>query len=312
MFEKNAISIVIVNWNAGMQLLACVESITNFSQQLADQIIVVDNGSSDGSERAVEALPNVTLIRAYENLGFGKACNLGARQARTEFLLFLNPDACLFPDSLSKALDFMQRPENARAGICGIQLLDEHGHIARSCARFPDATGFVAHAMGLDRIFPKLGYFMSEWDHATTRQVNHVIGAFFLVRRCVFEALQGFDETFFVYLEDLDFSYRARQLGWSSVYLADVQAFHAGGGTSRQIKAKRLFYSLRSRIQYAFKHFNLFAAMLTLLATLLVEPVSRSALAVGRRSWASFSETWAAYGMLFRWLPDWIFKGATR
>jgi GT2 family glycosyltransferase len=310
--KKYSLSIVIVNWNAGTQLLECVESVIKFGRQSVDQIVVVDNDSSDGSENAVETLPNVTLIRADTNLGFAKACNLGARRVTTDFLLFLNPDARLFSDSLAKVMDFMQRPEGEKVGICGIQLVDESGSIARSCARFPGASEFVAHALGADRIIPSLGHFMNEWNHATTQQVDHVIGAFFLVRRDVFDALHGFDETFFLYLEDLDFSYRAKQLGWSSAYLADAQAFHAGGGTSRQVKAKRLFYSLRSRILYAFKHFNLFAAMMTLLATLLIEPVSRSVLAMGRRSWASLKETWAAYGMLFRWLPAWIFKGITR
>jgi GT2 family glycosyltransferase len=153
---------------------------------------------------------------------------------------------------------------------------------------------------------------MAEWDHAQTRQVDQVIGAFFLVRRGLFESLHGFDERFFVYFEEVDFAYRARQAGWLSVYLADAQAFHAGGGTSNQVKARRLFYSLRSRLLYAFKHFSWTGAVGVLLATLLLEPVSRTALALFRHSWAGLKETWAAYGMLWRWLPQWVFKGVTR
>src|SRR5660398_194498 len=110
-----------------------------------------------------------------------------------------------------------------------------------SCARFPCVSGFLAHAVGLDRSFPRLGHFMAEWDHLANRQVDHVIGAFFLVRRGLFEQLQGFDERFFVYFEDVDFSCRAKQSGWKSYYLADTQAFHAGGGTSNQVKAQRSF-----------------------------------------------------------------------
>ncbi len=305
------IDVIIVNWNAGLQLHQCVASIIQHGGPQLGQIVVVDNGSIDGSETAIEGLPKVTLIRAGANLGFSKACNLGASHTSREFLLFLNPDTRLFPDSLTRALDFMQKPGNEKVGICGVQLIDEEGHVARSCARFPTASGFVAHAVGLDRVFRSLGHFMGDWDHADTRRVDQVIGAFFFVRRCVFEALQGFDEAFFVYFEDLDFSYRARQLGWFSVYLADARAFHAGGGTSRQVKAARLFYSLRSRILYAFKHFNASAATVVLLATLFIEPVSRSVLALGRRSWPSMKETWSAYGMLYCWLPNWIFRGET-
>lgn len=306
------IEIIIVNWNAGTQLRNCIDSVTQHGAGLVKKSIVVDNGSIDGSDTGVEGLPNVNLIRAGANLGFGKACNLGAQNAKSDYLLFLNPDAALFADTLPKALAYMQDPAHAKVGICGVQLLDEAGHVSRSCTRFPSAAGFVAHAVGLDRLFPRLGHFMAEWSHEQTLQVDHVIGAFFLVRRAVFESLNGFDEHFFVYLEDLDFSYRAHQAGWQSVYLAETQAFHAGGGTSNQVKARRLFYSLRSRLLYAFKHFSWFGAVVVLLATLFVEPVSRSALALLRRSWTALKETWSAYGMLWRWLPQWVFKGVTR
>jgi len=138
------------------------------------------------------------------------------------------------------------------------------------------------------------------------------MGAFFLVRRCLFDELQGFDERFFVYFEEVDFSCRAKQLGWSSVYFADAQAFHAGCGTSNQVKANRLFYLQRSRILYAFKHLSLFGASLVFLATLLVEPLSRSVFAIVRTSLTSLKETWSAYGMLIHWFPNLILKGKTR
>lgn len=306
------IDIITVNWNAGPQLRACIDSIARHGGGLVRHTVVVDNGSVDGSETSITGLPNVTLIRTGANLGFGKACNMGAQNADSQYLLFLNPDAALYADTLPKALAYLEDPANAKVGICGVQLLDEAGHISRSCTRFPSAPGFVSHAVGLDRIFPRLGHFMAEWDHAQTREVDHVIGAFFLVRRTLFEALGGFDERFFVYLEDLDFSCRARQAEWRSVYLADARAFHAGGGTSNQVKARRLFYSLRSRLLYAFKHFSWRGAVGVLLATLLVEPWSRSVLAVLRLSWPGLKETWAAYGLLWRWLPQWVFKGVTR
>jgi GT2 family glycosyltransferase len=142
--------------------------------------------------------------------------------------------------------------------------------------------------------------------------VDQVMGAFFLVRRSLFEDLKGFDERFFVYYEEVDFARRASTLGWSSFYLAQAQAFHSGGGTSRQVKAKRLFYFLRSGILYAFKHFSPIAASLVLFVTLLLEPLSRTALAVVRRSWSSLPETWSAYLMLYRWLLGWFEKGETR
>lgn len=306
------LTIVIVNWNAGARLRSCLDSVRQYGGVPVQRIVVVDNGSTDGSDAGLEALRGVTLIRAGANLGFAAACNLGARDAMGEYLLFLNPDAALQERTLDRALRFMDEPAHAQVGICGVKLRDEAGQVARSCARFPSAASLVCHAVGLDRLVPTLGHMMAEWDHLQSRRVDHVIGAFFLVRREIFRALGGFDERFFVYLEDLDFSLRAHRAGWQSYYLAEAEAFHAGGGTSRQVRARRLFYALRSRLLYAAKHFSRSGAALVMFATLLVEPWSRTVWAVWQRSWAGLKETWRAYGMLLRWLPDWIFEGRTR
>lgn len=309
---EGVVTVVVVSWNAGEQLFACVESIKNNGNGLVRNIVVVDNNSFDGCEKRVEGLDYVTLIRAGDNLGFGRACNIGARTAKTEYLLFLNPDAAIYANTLPEVLSYMQNPKNAQVGICGVQLLDEAGRIARSCSRFPSVTGFGAHALALNRLFPRLGHRMAEWDHAGTKRVDQVIGAFFWVRRSLFEKLEGFDERFFVYFEEVDFSYRASRLGLSSIYLGGVQAFHAGGGTSNQVKARRLFYSLRSRLLYVSKHFSIFGIVATLLITLFVEPLSRSAFALARGSLSSFSETWVAYRLLWSWLPEWMFRGDLR
>jgi GT2 family glycosyltransferase len=306
------VDVIVVNWNAGHQLHDCISSIQKNGMPYVVNTIVVDNGSTDGSARALQNDQNITIIHSETNLGFGKACNLGAQQSKSNYLLFLNPDAALYSETLTKALAFMQDPINQKIGICGVQLVNESGHISKSCSRFPTSTSFLLHALGLDRTFPKLGHFMTEWNHKETRKIDQVIGAFFLVRRELFTVLNGFDERFFVYFEEVDFSLRASQTGWESVYLAHVQAFHAGGGTSNQVKARRLFYLLRSRILYAFKHFSLLGASMVLLSTLFIEPLSRSVLALSRRSGSTFKETWSCYAMLWQWLPSWVLKGRTR
>jgi GT2 family glycosyltransferase len=220
---NSKISVIIVNWNAGYQLVDVLSSLVSFHHDLLGSVIVVDNGSTDDSltlvERSIKEPPfNLKFIRNIDNRGFGAACNQGAQLADSEYLLFLNPDARVYEDTLTKAFNYMQSSEHGSVGICGVQLIDESGHVSRSCTRFPSSIGLVAHAIGLDRIFPRTGHFMGEWDHAQTRIVDHLIGAFFLVRRKLFVDLNGFNERFFVYLEDLDFSYRAKQAGWSSVY----------------------------------------------------------------------------------------------
>jgi GT2 family glycosyltransferase len=306
---SHKVDVVIVNWNSGDQVLECVSSISNGGDKDLARIIVVDNGSSDGSEKLLLPLADVQLIEAGRNLGFGKACNLGARHGNAKYILFLNPDAAVYPASLRTVLDYMERPDTQDVGVCGVQLKDERGEISRSCTRFPTVSGLLAHTVGLDHFIPKLGHFMSEWDHESDRSVDHVIGAFYLIRREIFDQLQGFDERFFVYLEDLDLSRRVKANGWRVEFLSSVQAYHKGGGTSDKVKARRLFYSQRSKIIYSYKYFGFFGATLILLSTLFLEPLSRTAISILRGSLSSVKETWVAYGLLVSWLPGWIFKG---
>ncbi len=296
------VDIVIVNWNAGKLIHACIESIHQHHDDVIKKIVVIDNGSTDGSDYSVENFPMVTLIRAKANLGFAKACNLGAQYTTSEFILFLNPDTIIYPKTFRKVADYMLEPEQDSCGICGIQLLDEEQKVLRHCSREPTVNSFIFHALGIDRFIPKLGYVMAEWDHMNTKKVDHVIGAFYLVRRIVFEQLSGFDERFFVYLEDLDFSLRAKQHGWDCIYYSSVQSHHLCGGTSRQVKSRRLFYSVRSRLLYVYKHFSRFDATKILVITITIEPLSRIMWAIKLMSFKSLKESLIAYGYLLNWI----------
>ena len=301
-----------MNWNAGPQLAEAITSIVLHHGHLVDTVIIVDNASSDDSLAQAEALTDLPfkmlIIRNTENCGFAKACNQGSKRSKCKYLLFLNPDAVVYADTLTRVFVFMHDAANSSVGICGVQLLNEAGHIWKSCSRFPSAFSFIAKSLGLTTLVPQLDHVMSGWDHSETRQVNHLIGAFFFVRLDLFQALGGFDERFFVYLEDLDFSWRSKQAGWSSMYLANVQAFHAGGGTSDQIKARRLFFSLQSRLLYAKKHFSIFGSLATFVATIFLEPISRCSLAFFHRSWSGVQETCIAYYMLWCWLLSQIIQ----
>lgn len=304
------ISIVIVNWNAGKLLESCLASIEDYHDGLVEQIIVVDNDSADGSERAASSRKNVQLIKTGENSGFGKACNIGARACTGDILLFLNPDAALTQYALRRTVEHLiSRPD---VGVAGVQLKGFDGHVSRTCTLLPTPTKMVMHALGVDRLVPKAGFFMADWPHDRTRDVDHVIGAFYAIRRDLFEQLQGFDERFFVYLEDLDLSARVISTGHRISFLADTFALHVGGGTSAQVKARRLFYAIRSRLIYSHKHFGLFGFLAVTGATLLLEPWSRLLHAVLVRSWSNVKETLSAYRMLFGWLPRWAISGNTR
>jgi Predicted glycosyltransferases len=225
--------------------------------------------------------------------------------AMTPYLLFLNPDTLLFSSSLSKPLAYMEDNVNQKVGVCGIQLLDEQGLVARSCARFPTWRTFMFQSVGLNKLswFRQFSMSMVDWDHKSTQTVDQVIGAFFLVRKSLFKALRGFDQRFFVYFEELDFSRRLHSLGYSTVYLADTQAFHAGGGTSKNVKAARLFYLLRSRLLYGFKHFSPPAAWAVLIFTIAFEPFTRVIFSIISGQGQSVIHTLKGYRMLIRDLP---------
>jgi N-acetylglucosaminyl-diphospho-decaprenol L-rhamnosyltransferase len=304
-----SLDIIIVNWNAGSLLRDCLDSIRSAltAGSSLKRVVVVDNGSADGSADGLQDLPGLPLcvLRNACNRGFAAACNQGARGSQADYLLFLNPDVRLFRGSLRSSVEFMEHPENVRVGICGIQLVDDNEIVARSCARFPTAGRFFAKMFALDRLLPAWfpGHFMREWDHGITCQVDQVIGAFFLVRRAVFEALGGFDERFFVYFEEVDFSLRARRQGWLSVYFAEAQAYHKGEVCSGQAKAARLFYSLRSRLLYSYKHFETWQASLLSVGTLLLEPLSRTVGALLRGELESIEQVTKAYLRLWQELP---------
>ena len=300
-----SLDIVIVNWNAGDLLRRCLAALPaalDPSFTLA-RVVVVDNASTDGSLTGLDTLPlPLTIVRNATNRGFGAACNQGAAAGRADYLLFLNPDVYVGSRALSVPLRFLEDPAHAEIGVAGIQLRDAGGHVARSCTRQPTPAMFWARIVGLDSIAPSLvpSWFMTDWDHASTREVDHVIGAFYVIRRRLFDELRGFDERFFVYLEDLDLSVRARASGSRVVFLADTHAEHTGGGTSDQVKASRIAYSLHSRIRYGFKHFG--PAMATLLAagTLVIEPFPRLARAIARGSVSEARDTCVGFARLWR------------
>ena len=270
-------------------------------------MVVVDNASMDESLQGLEniKIPLVVLHNPV-NRGFGAASNLGAAESKSNYLLFLNPDTRLYENSLSKCLEFLTDSKNTDIGVLGIQMLDEKGRIWRTCSCFPTAHTFLTAVFGLDRMFPETfkNHLMVDWDHAASRKVDHVMGSFYMVRSVLFEGLGGFDERFFVYLEDLDFSLRARQAGSDVYYYAGVSAYHRGGGVSEKVRATRLFYALRSRILYSYKHFDWVGATVVCLTTLCVEPFTRIVLAVLKLSARTIVETIVAYVRLWGNTPS--------
>lgn len=314
----SSLHIVIVNWNSGKYLGKCLASLRSahiIDPGLIRNVVVVDNASTDDSLNIedAEGLP-LTIIRNSSNLGFGAACNLGARDAAAPYILFLNPDTTVSVETLAATVRCMEESGQRKVGICGVRLVGDDGKTARTCSRFPSLRIYLADALGLAQLWPKhfLHQTMLDWPHNETRSVDQVMGAYFCIHAGLFRQLDGFDERFFVYSEEVDLAYRAHRAGYTSMFIADVAAYHKGCASSDQVKAKRLFYYLRSRILFAFKHFDLVSALLFAAATLCLEPISRLTYAIARRSPKGVRETLAGFGYLWAWVPKYILFRETR
>jgi GT2 family glycosyltransferase len=295
-----SIDIVIVNWNSGAYLAACIASMVGLNQRTCSvaSVSVIDNASTDDSAEIDSTDLPLCIVRNDTNVGFAAACNIGARLGRGELILFLNPDTRLEPNSIEACAAHLR----ADVWVAGARLIDTSGRVQRSCSRVPTGPRMLAHALGVDRVLPWTGYVMSGWAHDETRIVDHVIGAFYLIRRDVFERLGGFDERFFLYLEDLDLSMRVRAAGGTCIFAADAIAYHVGGGTTRSIKATRLFYSIRSRLQFSIKHLGSVSNAAVWIASLTIEPVVRGLRALARGSKTELIEVGRAYTELYRWI----------
>jgi GT2 family glycosyltransferase len=302
------LDVIIVNWNAGPALRGCLQSVAATARDgfELDRVVVVDNASSDGSARQLHGLDlPLTVIENTENRGFGAACNQGAENSRADYLLFLNPDTRVFSETFARSVQWLSSPEASNVGILGVQLIDENGAVSRSCARFPAPSMFLAKMLGMNRLLRRYipEHFHSEWDHEDSRYVDQVMGAYFLVRNSLFQQLNGFDERFFVYFEEVDFSLRANRSGWKTYFLASTQCFHRGCGTTDQVKAYRLFYSLQSRILYAFKNMSTVQAWWLSLTTLFIEPLTRMLQGTIRFAPSQVAEVAHGYWLLYRKLP---------
>ena len=300
------VDIVIVNWNSGDYLLDCIQSIfTDKKEALVNKVIIIDNNSSDDSLSKIDLINKISIISNKENVGFSKACNQGFKLSNAPFVLLLNPDARLMNNTLEDCVAFMEH--NTEVDILGCQLLDDNGHIAPSCSRFPAPSTFFYDAIGLSKLMPSVFHpatVMTDWDHKESKQVDQVMGAFMFMRRTIFDKVGYFDERFFVYFEELDFALRLAEKRGISFFNADIKALHTGEGTTHSVKAFRLFIFLRSRLQYAKKNFNKTGYLFTKASTYFIEPVTRSLFAILKGKPKEVKEIMQAYKRLLSVTKD--------
>ena len=227
------ITVIVVNYNTAHLLDRMFAALAAAQGDLRIQTVVVDNASSDHSVALLRTkYPDVELIENPINVGFGRANNQAVARIRGRFVLLLNTDAFISPDTLLKTVGFMK--ENPRCGVLGVKLVAEDGSLQPCCRYFPTPWNVFLGTTGLGRFFPhtRLVDDMS-WDHASIRKCDWVPGCYYLIRREVVERVGLFDPQYFLYCEEADHCRRVVQAGWDVIYYPHTQVIHIGGESAK-------------------------------------------------------------------------------
>lgn len=239
------ISIIIVSFNTKEILRNCLQSIVGAEYSRPQtEIIVVDNASSDGSIELVrKEFPEVKLILNQTNLGFAKANNIGIKQALGKYLLLLNSDTVIFPDTLPKMFEFMEN--NSRIGVSTCKVELGNGKLDPACHRgFPTPWVSFCYFTKLEKLFPKIkffsGYHEYYKDFTKPHEIDSPSGAFYFIRKKTIDEVGLLDEDYYMYGEDLDWSYRIKQRGWKIYYNPETKIIHYKKQSGRESSNNKL------------------------------------------------------------------------
>lgn len=232
---KADVAILIVTYNSEDEIAACIGSVIRERRSVSQQIIVVDNKSSDGTVQVVQNFEEVKLVLPGSNLGFAKGVNLAARQADADYVLLLNPDTTVCDHAIDILVDFARK--NPHYGLYGGRTLTADGRLEpSSCWGLPSLWSMSLFAFGITTLAPRNRWLDPEslggWARDTVREVGVITGCLLLVSRKVWDQLGGLDERFFMYGEDTDFSLRAWKAGYRPVICPDAQIVHEVGKSS--------------------------------------------------------------------------------
>jgi len=242
------LSIVLVSWNTKEYLLPCVESIFQTVKGISWEVIVIDNGSHDGSGTEVKkTFPHIRLIENTRNVGFAKASNQGLGKSSGRYALLLNPDTQVKIGAVEQMVSFMD--SHLDAGIAGGQLLNRDGSKQNSISNFPSLATELLHKSLLRRLFPKK-FPGKEKNYSGPIEVDSVIGAFMTVRRKAIEQVGSLDEDYFLFFEETDWCFRMKRAGWKVYHVPQAEIYHYQGKSAEAKKKKARVEYYRSRYQF--------------------------------------------------------------
>ena len=256
----NKLSVIIVNYNVKFFLQQAITAALAASKNMAVEIWMVDNQSSDGSVEMVRSLfPEVKVIANEKNVGFSTANNQAIAQSNSEYILLLNPDTVVAEDTFDKCIAFMDAHPNA--GGLGVKMIDGTGvFLPESKRGFPSPIVAFFKTFGFGKIFSKSAffnqYYLGHLPNDANCKADVLSGAFMLMRTKALEEVGYLDETFFMYGEDIDLSYRIVQGGWDNYYIADTSIIHYKGESTKKgsLNYVKTFY--QAMIIFTEKHFS--------------------------------------------------------
>ena len=234
------LSIIILNYNTKDLTIECLNSFVDQYKQELDrawfEVILVDNASTDGSLEALKELKitGLKIVESKENLGFSKGCNLGAKNATGEYLLFLNSDTEIKDQGFIKMLDYIKKNENV--GILGGALKNENGANQSSAGKFYNLLNLFLMLIGFERFG-----FLRE-SPRFIKQVDWVSGACLMIKGKVFEKIGRFEKDLFMYGEDMELCFRARKKGFATYFYPEITLFHKERGSSSRTFAIQHIY----------------------------------------------------------------------
>ena len=252
MSEPSDVSAVIVSYNVRDLLVQCIASLRADGVQ---RIVVVDNASRDGSAAAARAAgPDIEVIALDRNIGFGAGANAGVARTTTPYVAILNPDLEVEPGATKTLVDVLD--QEADVGIVAPRIETPDGRLYPSARTFPDLVDAAGHAFlhffWRSNPFSRR-YKMLDWDHAAAEDVDWVAGTHLVVRRAAWDEVGGFDDSFFMYLEDVDLCWRLAQRGWRTRYEPTARVVHAIGRSTDQTPYRMIAAHHRSLLRYARK-----------------------------------------------------------
>ena len=250
------LSIIIVSWNTKELLKQCLESLVRCWRfpDSGGEIIVVDNGSTDGSVQEVKnfklKIKNLKfkIIANDQNYGFAKGNNVGIKQAKGDYIMLLNSDTIVKEGAIEKLVNFLD--SHLEVDVVGPKLLSPDGSPQANCGRFPNLLVvlimlFKEHFGGSDFV---------RCSPVTSRRVDWLMGAAFMARKKVFEKIGGLDEEIFMYMEEVEWFFRSRQAGYKTFFLKEAEIVHFGRGSSKSGKEEPILHIYKGIIHYYRKH----------------------------------------------------------